>query len=63
MKAIVLMCFVDAEWGFFSSPFKVDGVRVTWGKAAAEAVKQPGPVREGKVLELGQMLAGYLESS
>jgi hypothetical protein len=27
-----ILCFVDAEWGFFDGPFSVDGVDVMWPK-------------------------------
>ena len=38
-----VLCFVDAEWGWFAKPFAMDGVLVTWGKAARELLVRPGP--------------------
>ena len=38
-----VLCFVDAEWGWFAKPFDMDGVLVTWGKAARELLVRPGP--------------------
>ena len=37
-----MLCFVDAEWGWFAKLFDLDGVVVTWGKAARELLARPG---------------------
>ena len=32
------VCFTDADWPFFATPFQVDGVWVTWSKRLGELV-------------------------
>lgn len=38
-----MLCFVDAEWGWFAKPFELQGVLVTWPRAACELLARPGP--------------------
>jgi len=38
-----VLCFIDAEWGWFASPFELDGVLVAWPKAVRERLIAPGP--------------------
>jgi hypothetical protein len=38
-----VLCFVDAEWRWFASPFELRGVLVTWPRAARELLVRPGP--------------------
>ena len=38
------LCFVDAEWGFFARPFRIDGVLVAWRKAIRKRLAAAGPL-------------------
>lgn len=38
-----VLCFVDAEWGWFARPFELNGVLVAWPKATSELLAHPGP--------------------
>jgi len=38
-----MLCFVDAEWPWFSKPFELEGVLVTWPRAMRELLVRPGP--------------------
>ncbi len=51
------LCFIDAEWGLFASPFQVNGVWVTWGKALADMISAPGPLNGDDVLRIANALA------
>lgn len=56
-----VLCFVDAEWGWFSRPFTVDGVTVAWPKATARMIDGDGPVLEADtVAEVATRLAAHL---
>lgn len=50
------LCFVDAEWGLFASPFRLDGVLVAWPKATVTAIRRPGPLTAERVAALGALL-------
>lgn len=39
-----MLCFVDADRQWFAKPFELDGVLVTWPKAARELLVRPGPL-------------------
>ncbi len=39
-----MLCFVDADWQWFAKPFELDGVLVTWPRAAREWISSPGPL-------------------
>ena len=51
-----MLCFVDAEWRWFAKPFALNGVRVTWPRAAREQLVEPGPW----ALEQIRTIAGVL---
>lgn len=55
-----VLCFVGAEWGWFATPFRLDGVLVAWPGATVEAVSRPGPLDAARVAMLGQRLAASL---
>jgi hypothetical protein len=35
---------VDADWQWFAKPFELDGVVITWPRAAREQIGSPGPL-------------------
>jgi hypothetical protein len=37
-----MLCFVEADWGWFAKPFELNGVLVTWPGAARELLVRPG---------------------
>lgn len=39
-----MLCFVNADWALLAKPFELDGVLVTWPKAAVRVLRRPGPV-------------------
>lgn len=39
-----MLCFVDAGWQWFAKPFELDGVVVTWPRAAREQIGSPGSI-------------------
>jgi hypothetical protein len=51
-----VVCFVDAEWGWFAEPFTIEGVIVTWGKRLAEMIGASGPVTRSDVLKIATQL-------
>lgn len=51
-----VLCFVDADWGWFASPFELDGVLVAWPKAARERFIAPGAYGPEVVELLGARL-------
>jgi hypothetical protein len=38
-----MVCFVDAQWGWFAKTIELGGVLVTWPKAMREVLVAPGP--------------------
>jgi hypothetical protein len=54
------LCFVDAEWGLFSSAFQLEGVWVIYGKKLAELISEPGPLSNDDVLRVANALAEKL---
>lgn len=52
-----MLCFVDAEWGWFAKPFQLQGVLVTWPKAACELLARRGPYPPAVI----KLLAARLE--
>ena len=38
-----ILCFVDAEWPFFASPFRVNGVEVMWPKKLLSRLTEAAP--------------------
>jgi hypothetical protein len=57
------LCFVDAEWGFFSKPFQQGGVWVTWPKRLCEKIAAPGPLSSDDVMRIGEKLTSSLPPS
>jgi hypothetical protein len=51
-----VLCFVDAEWGWFASPFELNGVLVAWPKATRERLLAPGPYGHEAVQQMGARL-------
>ncbi|MGH9920474.1 MAG: nuclease-related domain-containing protein, partial [Nitrososphaerales archaeon] len=39
-----VLAFVNADWGFFPSPIKIDEVLVVWPKQLDKVVSRPGPL-------------------
>jgi hypothetical protein len=61
LPAIVpMLCFTDAEWGFFSKPFLIGGVWVGWPKAMATVVTRPGSLSPEQVNATVVVLAEQL---
>lgn len=60
LPVLPLLCFVDAEWGWFAKPFTLDGVTVAWPKATAEMLRQPGTLNPGQVQQVANHLASQL---
>ncbi len=54
------LCFVDAEWGFFSKPFRQGGVWIGWPKRLAELIAAPGPVTRADAVRMAERLTGKL---
>ena len=54
------LCFVDAEWGFFSKPFRQGGVWITWPKRLCENIAAPGPLSPDDVAFFADRLASTL---
>jgi hypothetical protein len=44
-----MLCFVEAEFGWFAKPFEIGGVWVGWRRALADAVTQPGRLSPDEV--------------
>ncbi len=44
-----VLCFVDADWRWFSRPFELNGVLVTWPKAMGELLVRPGALQPAAV--------------
>ncbi len=57
------LCFLDAEWGFFTKPFRLEGVLVTWPRRLCETIGAPGPVPADDVKRLAERLAAKLPPS
>ena len=56
-----ILCFVDAEWCWFAKPFELDGVIVTWPKAARALLVGGGPLAPEKVERVAAKLDEELE--
>jgi hypothetical protein len=54
------LCFVDAEWGFFSRPFRQGGVWITWPKRLCENIAAPGPLSPDDIALFADRLASTL---
>jgi hypothetical protein len=55
-----VLCFVDAEWGWFPKVFELDGVVVAWPKATRELLARPGPCTPDRIDALAARLAATL---
>lgn len=55
-----VLCFVNAEWGFLSKPFSIDGVWITYSRNLAEKIAELGPLSEEEVLRVANILAEKL---
>ena len=58
----VALCFTGVELSLFACPFALDGVLVTWPKALAKSLAQPGPLDPAVRRELAIMLAAVFPS-
>ena len=56
-----MLCFVDAEWRWFADPFELDGVIVTWPRAARALLLGAGPLDPGTVKRIAAKLDEDLE--
>lgn len=56
-----VLCFVDAEWRWFAKPFELDGVIVTWPKAARALLVGAGPLAPEMVERIAARLEEELE--
>jgi hypothetical protein len=52
-----VLCFTDAEWGFFAKPFHVDEVLVTWPRRLSSSLTGGGPLGRGEVEDLALNLS------
>lgn len=52
-----VLCFVEADWGFFPKPFRQNGVWVTWSRKLADMIAEPGPLTVTDVAETAQRIA------
>jgi hypothetical protein len=53
-----VLCFIDAEWGWFARPFELDGVVVAWPKATRQLLVRPGPYTPDGI----DLIAAHLEN-
>lgn len=60
---IPVLCFIDAEWGFFAQPFKIGAVHVVWPKALYELLGSAGPLENEAIAGLERKLAAKLPSA
>ncbi len=51
------LCFLDAEWGIFPSPFRLDGVHVVWPGALGKVLRAAGPLKPDDVARIERGLA------
>ncbi|HWI05092.1 MAG TPA: nuclease-related domain-containing protein [Acidimicrobiales bacterium] len=51
-----MLCFVDGDFSWFARPFELNGVLVTWPRAARERLVQPGPYAVPTVAEIAARL-------
>jgi hypothetical protein len=52
-----VLCFVDADWGWFAKPFVLQEVLVTWGQALRERFTEPGPLGDELRTSVHRVLA------
>ncbi len=55
-----MLCFVDADWRWFAKPFLLDGVMITWPRAARELLVRPGPYTPAAVEVIAEGLSERL---
>lgn len=58
-----MLCFVDTEWGWLAKPFELQGVIVTWPKAARQLLVRPGPYAPATVDLIAATLDRRLRSA
>jgi hypothetical protein len=63
VPVLAALCFVDADWGLFSKPFRHDGVWVGYPKALAAQLAADGPIASEQVLDLAHLLAVALPAA
>lgn len=56
-----MLCFVDAEWGWFAKPIDISGVVVAWPKAAVKVLSRPGNYAGEDVTRISAHLATRLK--
>lgn len=52
-----VLCFIDTEAGLFQKPFTIDGVRITWVRALAARLREPGPLTPEQVVEVAERIS------
>lgn len=55
-----VLCFVDAEWGWFAKPFELNSVLVAWPKAVRELLAKPGPNTAERISLIAEQLESRL---
>ena len=58
-----MLCFVEANWGWFAKPFRVRGVVVCWPRALRDLLDVQGPHDARAVDEIAARLAVLLPSA
>jgi hypothetical protein len=58
-----VLCFIDAEWGFFASPFKIGHVLITWPKFLYEQIEKEADVETGAIQAVAREFAEHLPDS
>jgi Nuclease-related domain len=58
-----VVCFIDADWGWFAQPFTVDGVLVCWPKALLSMLRESGPIEPGDADDIARAIATALHSA
>jgi hypothetical protein len=57
------ICFVGSQWGWFSKPFELHHVLVTWPDKLVERIREPGPLEADAVEWAAARLAVALPSA
>jgi Nuclease-related domain len=57
---IPVLCFVDSEWGLFTSPLRFGDVRVLWPKMLGKLVRSKGHLTAAEISAVERQLAHAL---
>jgi hypothetical protein len=55
-----VLCFVDAEWKWFSDGYTLDGVRIVYPDVLEKLLRRPGPLGPSQIASVGERLATQL---